>query len=94
MLRTALGLNLSSAKISFFYQICFVFISLRRGTRSTFGSLVPVGNPGQERNMSVITVTLLVELSNKMIFVADSGQCLGCAVMMMMLIEQYFTNSP
>lgn len=45
----------------FFYQVWFVFISLPRGTRSTFGSLVPVVSPGRERNMSVITVTLLVE---------------------------------
>ncbi|XP_067432834.1 polycystin-1 [Thunnus thynnus] len=36
-------------------------LTLYRGTRSTFGSLVPVVSPGRERNMSVITVTLLVE---------------------------------
>ncbi|KAF1374215.1 hypothetical protein PFLUV_G00247310 [Perca fluviatilis] len=36
-------------------------LTLYRGTRSTFGSLVPIGSPGQERSMSVITVTLLVE---------------------------------
>ncbi|XP_032358090.1 polycystin-1 [Etheostoma spectabile] len=36
-------------------------LTLYRGTRSTFGTLVPIGSPGQERSMSVITVTLLVE---------------------------------
>ncbi|XP_062299163.1 polycystin-1 [Scomber scombrus] len=36
-------------------------ITLYRGTRSTFGSLVPVGSPGHERNMSVIIVTVLIE---------------------------------
>ncbi|KAK9530722.1 hypothetical protein VZT92_012210 [Zoarces viviparus] len=36
-------------------------LTLYRGTRSTFGSLVPMGSPGRERNASVITVTLLVE---------------------------------
>ncbi|XP_030255555.1 polycystin-1 [Sparus aurata] len=36
-------------------------LTLYRGTRSTFGSLVPIGSPGQERNMSVITLTLQVE---------------------------------
>ncbi|XP_049915502.1 polycystin-1 isoform X2 [Epinephelus moara] len=36
-------------------------LTLYRGTRSTFGSVVPVGSPGQERSTSVITVTLLVE---------------------------------
>ncbi|XP_054455423.1 polycystin-1 [Anoplopoma fimbria] len=36
-------------------------LTLYRGTRSTFGSLVPMGIPGRERNASVITVTLLVE---------------------------------
>lgn len=59
MLKTALVNLLSVKKI--FYCVCFVFISLPRGTCSTFGSLVPVGRPGQERNMSIITVTLLVE---------------------------------
>ncbi|XP_071319469.1 polycystin-1 [Trachinotus anak] len=36
-------------------------LTLYRGTRSTFGSLFPVGHSGQEKNMSVVTVTLLVE---------------------------------
>ncbi|XP_044035256.1 polycystin-1 isoform X2 [Siniperca chuatsi] len=36
-------------------------LTLYRGTRSTFGSLVPMGSPGHERGMSVITVTLLIE---------------------------------
>ncbi|XP_039991901.1 polycystin-1 [Xiphias gladius] len=36
-------------------------LTLYRGTRSTFGSLVPMGRSGQEKYMSVITVTLLVE---------------------------------
>ncbi|KAG8008965.1 Polycystin-1, partial [Nibea albiflora] len=36
-------------------------LTLYRGTRSTFGSLVPMGSPGNERSVSVITVTLLVE---------------------------------
>uniref|UniRef100_UPI003AAB6BD9 polycystin-1 n=1 Tax=Centroberyx gerrardi TaxID=166262 RepID=UPI003AAB6BD9 len=36
-------------------------LTLYRGTRSTFDSLVPMGSPGLERNMSVITVTVLVE---------------------------------
>ncbi|XP_051273916.1 polycystin-1 isoform X2 [Dicentrarchus labrax] len=36
-------------------------LTLYRGTRSTFGSLVPMGSPEHKRNMSVITVTLLVE---------------------------------
>ncbi|KAM7382093.1 hypothetical protein PAMA_012795 [Pampus argenteus] len=40
--------------------MCPVF-TLYRGTRPTFGSLVPVGSPVRERNMSAITVTLLVE---------------------------------
>ncbi|KAF3853205.1 hypothetical protein F7725_013893, partial [Dissostichus mawsoni] len=31
------------------------------GTRSQYGSLVPMGSPGQERSTSVISVTLLVE---------------------------------
>uniref|UniRef100_A0AAQ4PFT7 Polycystic kidney disease 1b n=2 Tax=Gasterosteus aculeatus aculeatus TaxID=481459 RepID=A0AAQ4PFT7_GASAC len=36
-------------------------LTLYRGTRSTFGSLVPMGSPGRKRNVSVITVTLLIE---------------------------------
>ncbi|KAL6094663.1 uncharacterized protein ACO6RY_16023 [Pungitius sinensis] len=36
-------------------------LTLYRGTRSTFGSLVPMGSPGRERNESEITVTLLIE---------------------------------
>nr|XP_046233896.1 polycystin-1 [Scatophagus argus] len=36
-------------------------LTLYRGTRSTFSSLVPMGSPGQERSMSVIIVTVLVE---------------------------------
>ncbi|KAF7653465.1 hypothetical protein LDENG_00082420 [Lucifuga dentata] len=36
-------------------------LTLYRGTRSGFGSLVPVGSPGRERDLSVITVTLLIE---------------------------------
>ncbi|XP_070847293.1 polycystin-1 [Chaetodon trifascialis] len=36
-------------------------LTLYRGTRSAFGSLVPMGSPGKERSMSVITVTLLIE---------------------------------
>ncbi|XP_070708244.1 polycystin-1 [Pempheris klunzingeri] len=36
-------------------------LTLYRGTRSTFGSLVPMGSSGPERSVSVITVTLLVE---------------------------------
>ncbi|KAM9837407.1 polycystin-1 [Aulostomus maculatus] len=36
-------------------------LTLYRGTRSVFGSMVPVGTPGKERNTSVITVSLLVE---------------------------------
>ncbi|XP_068439233.1 polycystin-1 [Clinocottus analis] len=36
-------------------------LTLYRGTRATFGSLVPMGSPGREKNTSVITVTLLVE---------------------------------
>ncbi|KAM4623628.1 polycystin-1 [Polymixia lowei] len=36
-------------------------LTLYRGTRSTFGTLVPLGSHGIERDMSVITVTLLVE---------------------------------
>ncbi|XP_022598094.1 polycystin-1-like [Seriola dumerili] len=36
-------------------------LTLYRGTRLTFGSLVPVGESGQEKHTSVITVTLLVE---------------------------------
>ncbi|KAE8284545.1 Polycystin-1 [Larimichthys crocea] len=36
-------------------------LTLYRGTRSTFGSLVPMGSPGNKRSVSVITVTLLVE---------------------------------
>lgn len=51
------GLRPVKLKLFIFY----VFISLPRGTRSTFGSLVPMGSPGRERNASVITVTLLVE---------------------------------
>ncbi|XP_037611724.1 polycystin-1 [Sebastes umbrosus] len=36
-------------------------LTLYRGTRSTYRSLVPMGSLGRERRMSVITVTLLVE---------------------------------
>ncbi|KAI9529372.1 hypothetical protein NQZ68_011077 [Dissostichus eleginoides] len=36
-------------------------LTLYRGTRSAYGSLVPMGSPGQERSTSVISVTLLVE---------------------------------
>ncbi|XP_075313535.1 polycystin-1 [Odontesthes bonariensis] len=36
-------------------------LTLYRGTRSTFSSLVPMGSPGHQTNMSVITVTLLIE---------------------------------
>ncbi|XP_034415177.1 polycystin-1 [Cyclopterus lumpus] len=36
-------------------------LTLYRGTRATFGSLVPMGSPEREKNTSVITVTLLVE---------------------------------
>ncbi|XP_056152724.1 polycystin-1 [Lampris incognitus] len=36
-------------------------LTLYRGTRSTFGTLVPVGSHRQEGDMSDITVTLLVE---------------------------------
>ncbi|XP_029311858.1 polycystin-1 [Cottoperca gobio] len=36
-------------------------LTLYRGTRSTYGSLVPMGSPGLEKSLSVITVTLLVE---------------------------------
>jgi len=36
------------------------FLSLR-GTRATFGSLVPMGSPEKGKTTSVITVTLLVE---------------------------------
>ncbi|XP_041830823.1 polycystin-1 [Melanotaenia boesemani] len=36
-------------------------LTLYRGTRSTFSSLVPVGSPGHQKNMSVITVSVLVE---------------------------------
>ncbi|KAK1881223.1 Polycystin-1, partial [Dissostichus eleginoides] len=36
-------------------------LTLYRGTRSQYGSLVPMGSPGQERSTSVISVTLLVE---------------------------------
>ncbi|XP_038592316.1 polycystin-1 [Micropterus salmoides] len=36
-------------------------LTLYRGTRSTFGSLVPMGSPGKERKMSVISVRLLIE---------------------------------
>ncbi|XP_027144915.1 polycystin-1 [Larimichthys crocea] len=36
-------------------------LTLYRGTRSSFGSLVPMGSPGNKRSVSVITVTLLVE---------------------------------
>ncbi|KAM6897519.1 polycystin-1 [Xenentodon cancila] len=36
-------------------------LTLYRGTRSTFSSLIPAGRPGQQKNISVITVTLLVE---------------------------------
>ncbi|XP_068614855.1 polycystin-1-like [Brachionichthys hirsutus] len=36
-------------------------LTLYRGARSTFGSLVPLGSPGQDRNMTVITIILLVE---------------------------------
>ncbi|XP_061564100.1 polycystin-1 [Cololabis saira] len=36
-------------------------LTLYRGTRSTFSSLVPAGSPGQPKNMSLITVTLVVE---------------------------------
>lgn len=38
-----------------------LFPVLHRGTRSTFGSLLPMGSIDKERNTSVITVTLLVE---------------------------------
>ncbi|KAM8836900.1 polycystin-1 isoform 2-T2 [Spinachia spinachia] len=36
-------------------------LTLYRGTRSTFGTLVPMGSPGRGRNESLITVTLLIE---------------------------------
>ncbi|XP_069373627.1 polycystin-1 isoform X2 [Paralichthys olivaceus] len=36
-------------------------LTLYRGTRSTFGSLVPMGQSGQEKKLSLITVTVLVE---------------------------------
>ncbi|KAI3365437.1 hypothetical protein L3Q82_010525, partial [Scortum barcoo] len=36
-------------------------LTLYRGTRSTFGSLVPMGSPGQDSSISFITVRLLVE---------------------------------
>ncbi|CAB1455219.1 unnamed protein product [Pleuronectes platessa] len=36
-------------------------LTLYRGTRSTFGSLVPMGRSGQEQELSLITVTVLVE---------------------------------
>ncbi|XP_034426558.1 polycystin-1 [Hippoglossus hippoglossus] len=36
-------------------------LTLYRGTRSTFGSLVPMGRSGQEKKQSLITVTVLVE---------------------------------
>ncbi|XP_069012250.1 polycystin-1 [Embiotoca jacksoni] len=36
-------------------------LTLYRGLRSTIRSLVPMGIPGQQKNMSVITVILLVE---------------------------------
>ncbi|XP_040885354.1 polycystin-1 [Toxotes jaculatrix] len=36
-------------------------LTLYRGTRSTFGSLVPMGRSGQEKYLSVIIVTLSVE---------------------------------
>ncbi|XP_054860443.1 polycystin-1 isoform X2 [Amphiprion ocellaris] len=36
-------------------------LTIYRGTRSTFSSLVPMGSPGQQKNMSVITLILLVE---------------------------------
>ncbi|XP_076028186.1 polycystin-1 [Genypterus blacodes] len=36
-------------------------LTLYRGTRSTFGSLVPAGSPGPDRGTSLITVTVLVE---------------------------------
>ncbi|XP_008289301.1 polycystin-1 [Stegastes partitus] len=41
-------------------SVCPV-LTLYRGTRSVFSSLVPMGSPGQQKNMSVIAVTLLVE---------------------------------
>ncbi|AWP17296.1 putative polycystin-1-like [Scophthalmus maximus] len=36
-------------------------LTLYRGTRSSFGSLVPMGRSGREKHLSVITVTLSVE---------------------------------
>lgn len=39
----------------------FGIFFLRRGTRSSFGSLLPIGRLGQERSMSVVTAVLLIE---------------------------------
>ncbi|KAM6951025.1 polycystin-1 [Aplochiton taeniatus] len=36
-------------------------LTLYRGTRSTFGTLVPLGSPGPDRDLSIISVTLSVE---------------------------------
>lgn len=37
------------------------YFFLCRGTRSSFGSLLPIGRLGQERSMSVVTARLLIE---------------------------------
>ncbi|TNN04183.1 hypothetical protein fugu_001212 [Takifugu bimaculatus] len=36
-------------------------LTLYKGTRSSFGSLLPIGRLGQERSMSVVTAMLLIE---------------------------------
>ncbi|XP_054604965.2 polycystin-1 isoform X2 [Nothobranchius furzeri] len=36
-------------------------LTLYRGTRTTFGCLVPLGSPGELQNITIITVTIMIE---------------------------------